>query len=72
MSVRAGYRSAVTPMIVCVRWSNVTVDPIARGSEPNCRRQYASLITDRIGRACLLFLGREQTSGPCGRAEHRK
>jgi hypothetical protein len=35
MSVRAGYRSVVTPMIVRVRCPNVTVDPIARGSDAN-------------------------------------
>lgn len=31
---------SATPMIVRVRWPNVIVVPIARVSDPNCRRQY--------------------------------
>ncbi len=34
-------------MIVRVRWPNVIVEPIARGSDPNCRRQYGVGDDDR-------------------------
>ena len=62
--------ASVTPMIVRVRWPNVIVEPIARGSDPNCRRQYALADHDRVGVAGLLLFGREQPPGPRRRAEH--